>query len=287
MASIALDLRSWSALPSPLIHSPSPTLTAILVLKLFLVPALIYIVTLIGRRWGPDAAGWFSALPIVAGPILLTMALEQGRGFVATAAGNTLLAVIAVLVFCLAYAWAARRFGVLGAMLCALLAYAAAVAGLQLVALPLLPGFALVVCLLAVAPRLFPRSEGVAVRSARQPNDLPLRMLAGAGLSFTVTCAAAGLGPRLSGFFAMFPVMGTILVGFSHHASGRAYAEGILRGMVRGYYAFATFCVVLSLALREQPVALAFGGAAVAALAVQLVSKRGMKFVDGDRARQA
>jgi len=208
MASIALDPWVQCALPSSVIPLPSPTLTAILILKLFLVPALIYIVTLIGRRWGPDAAGWFSALPIVAGPILLTMALEQGRGFVATAAGNTLLAVIAVLVFCLAYAWAARRFAVFGSMLCALAAYAAAVAGLQLVELALLPGFALVLCLLTVAPRLFPRSEGSGARSARQPNDLLLRMLAGAALSFTVTCAAAGLGPRLSGFFAMFPVMG-------------------------------------------------------------------------------
>jgi chromate transport protein ChrA len=80
-------------------------LTTVLVLKLCLVPSLIYLVTLAGRRWGPNAAGWLSALPIVAGPILLTMAIEQGSGFVATAAAHTLIAVIAVLVFCLAYAW--------------------------------------------------------------------------------------------------------------------------------------------------------------------------------------
>jgi hypothetical protein len=60
-----------------------------LTLKLFLVPALIYIVTLIGRRWGPGVAGWFSALPIVSGPILLVMALEQGTGFASVAAGRT------------------------------------------------------------------------------------------------------------------------------------------------------------------------------------------------------
>jgi hypothetical protein len=46
--------------------------------------------------------------------------------------------------------------------------------------------------------------------------------------------------------------------------------------MVRGYYAFATFCVVLSLLLRERPVALAFGLAAGAALVVQLLSRRGV-----------
>jgi len=251
-------------------------LTTVLLLKLCLVPTLIYLVTLIGRRWGPNAAGWFSALPIVAGPILLTMAIEQGAGFVSTAAAHTLIAVIAVLVFCLAYAWASGRFAVFGSLVAALAAYAAAVAGLQAIELPLLPGFALVLGVLALAPRLFPRISGTRERSATQPNDLPLRMLAGALLSFTVTYAATGIGPRLSGFFAMFPVMGTILVGFSHHASGRAYAVDILLGMARGYYAFATFCVVLSLLLRERPIALAFGLAAVAALLVQLLSRRGM-----------
>jgi hypothetical protein len=259
-------------------------MTTVLILKLCLVPLLIYLVTLIGRRWGPNAAGWFSALPIVAGPILLTMALEQGRGFVATAAANTLLAVIAVLVFCLAYAWAACRFAVAGSILAALAAYAVAVAALQLVALPLLPGFVLVVCLLALAPRLFPRMEVIEAGAAasrghgRPANDLPLRMMAGALLSFTVTCAAAALGPRLSGVFAMFPVMGTILVGFSHYGAGPAYAVNILRGMVRGYYAFATFCLVLSLALRDGSVALAFGLAAGCALVVQVLSKRGVRF---------
>lgn len=251
-------------------------MTTVLVLKLCLVPALIYLVTLAGRRWGPNAAGWLSALPIVAGPILLTMAIEQGSGFVATAAAHTLIAVIAVLVFCLAYAWASGRFGVPGSLLAALTAYAAAVAGLQLIELPLLPGFVLVVCVLALAPRLFPRMHGAGARSPVQPNDLALRMLAGALLTLTVTYAAAGIGPRLSGFFAMFPVMGTILVGFSHAASGREYAVNILLGMVRGYYAFATFCVVLSLLLRGQSIGLAFCVAAGAALMVQVASRRGL-----------
>ena len=253
-------------------------MTTVLLLKLCLVPSLIYLVTMIGRRWGPNAAGWFSALPIVAGPILLTMAIEQGAGFVSTAAAHTLIAVIAVLVFCLAYAWASTRWAVAGSLCAALAAYAAAVASLQLLELPLLPGFALVVCVLALAPRLFPRTHGAGERSAAQPNDLPLRMLAGAVLCFAVTYAAAGIGPRLSGFFAMFPVMGTILVGFSHYASGRDYAVNILLGMVRGYYAFATFCVVLSLLLRGQSIALAFGLAAVAALVVQVLGRRGMGF---------
>ncbi|WP_431478872.1 hypothetical protein [Massilia eburnea] len=91
-------------------------MNSILALKLFLVPWLIYAVTLAGRRWGPAVAGWLSAFPIVAGPILLAISLEQGAGFAAAAAQGTLLAVLAMIVFSLTYAWASGRMGVAGAM---------------------------------------------------------------------------------------------------------------------------------------------------------------------------
>ncbi|MGH8855750.1 MAG: hypothetical protein ACREWI_15920, partial [Telluria sp.] len=76
-----------------------------------------------------------------------------------------------------------------------------------------------------------------------------------------------------SGLFAMFPVMSTVLVGFSHRASGPGFAVALLRGMINGYYAFAVFCVVLSLLLRVQTIGMAFLVATGAALAVQLAVK--------------
>lgn len=89
-----------------------------------------------------------------------------------------------------------------------------------------------------------------------------------------VTFAAGYLGARLSGFLAMFPVMSTVLVGFSHHHSGRAFAVALLRGMVFGYFAFATFCLIVSVLLRDQPVAAAFAVALLCALIVQLGVRR-------------
>jgi hypothetical protein len=246
---------------------------AILLLKLTLVPLLIYAVTLAGRRWGPAVAGWMSAFPIVAGPILLTLTLEQGAPFAATAAEGTLTAVLAILVFTLAYAWAAVRHGMWGSMLRALAAYAVAVALLRLVELPLLVRFGLVIAGLAVTPRLFPPAQVDAVGKGTG-SDLAWRMLAAAVLVLTVTFGATQFGPRLSGFFAMFPVMSTVLVGFSHVQSGPAFAVSLLRGMVTGYYAFAVFCTVLSLGLRVQPVGLAFAMAFGCALVVQLLARR-------------
>lgn len=260
---------------------------AILLLKLFLVPSLIYVVTLSGRRWGPAVAGWLSAFPIVAGPILLMITWEQGVGFAARAAQGTLMAVLAILVFTFAYAWTSLRFQAAGSMLAALLAYGLAVAGLQAVSLPVGVCFVAVVIALLVSPRLFPgtvSAEAAPVPEAREARsreasglvggDLPWRMLAGAVLVLAVSYGAASIGPRLSGFLAMFPIMSTVLVGFSRVRSGREFAVALLRGMVYGYFAFATFCLVLSLLLREGAVGFAFSAAFACALAVQLMVKR-------------
>ena len=242
-------------------------------LKLLLVPTLIALVTLAGRRWGPAIAGWLSAFPIVAGPILLAIALEQGAAFASVAAANTLMAVLAILVFSVAYARNARR-GMPRAMLAALLAYALAVAVLQGLALPLWAGFLAVLAGLLVAPYLFGPAPEQLPATGKPANDLPWRMLAGAILSLSVTYAAASLGPRLSGLFAMFPVMSTVLVGFSHRANGPGFAVALLRGMIKGYVAFAVFCVALSLLLREQSIAIAFLLATGAALLMLFAQKK-------------
>jgi hypothetical protein len=253
------------------LYPPRMTDLSILLLKLLLVPLLIALVTLAGRRWGPGIAGWLSAFPIVSGPILLVITLEQGADFAANAAAGTLLAVLAILVFSVAYARFARR-GLATAMAAALLAYALAVALLKSVSLPLWAGFGAVLLALLAAPRLIPPAP-VQSPAGKPANDLPWRMLAGALLSLGVTYAAASLGPRLSGLFAMFPVMSTVLVGFSHRSSGPGFAVALLRGMVNGYYAFAVFCLVLSLLLRSHGTGPAFLAATSAALAVQLTVK--------------
>ncbi|MFC5479246.1 hypothetical protein [Massilia suwonensis] len=247
-------------------------MNAVLVLKLTLVPLLIYLITLAGRRWGPQVAGWLSAFPIVAGPILLTLSLEQGAAFAARAAEGTLLAVLAILVFSLAYAWASSRCGMAGSMALALLAWAGSVAVLQSAHWPLGLAFVLVWCALLLTFKLFPSATPDAAGKPR--NDLPWRMLAAAVLVLSVTAGATHLGARLSGFFAMFPVMSTVLVGFAHLGAGRGSAVALLRGMVVGYFGFAVFCVTLAMQLREEAVGSAFALALGCALIVHVAARR-------------
>ncbi|MQA38461.1 hypothetical protein [Rugamonas aquatica] len=258
-------------------------MTSILLLKLLLVPCLIYLVTLAGRKWGAGVAGWLSAFPVISGPILLTITLEQGPAFAATAAEGTLLAVVAILVFSIAYAWASGRCGIAGSMLWAMAAYGLAVAGLNALHPQLPLCFGLVIGALLLSPRLFPKAALPAQASAAGTgaSDVPWRMIAGALLVLTVTFAASRIGPRLSGFFAMFPIMSTVLVGFSHARSGRAFAVALLRGMVYGYYAFAVFCLTIAVTLRQGPIPQAFASAFCCALLVSLGVKRLMSIAAG------
>ncbi|NRR31421.1 hypothetical protein HSX11_14685 [Oxalobacteraceae bacterium] len=250
-------------------------MSALVVLKLFLVPLLIYAVTMAGRRWGPSAAGWLLALPVVAGSILLAMSIEQGAAFGAEAAAATLLAVIASLAFNLCYAWAAERFGAAGSLCCAVLANLLAVAALRLLVLPLSVALAVVVLALLLAPSLFPEvAQPAAPGNRRGMSDLPWRMLAGTLLVLGVSYGASRMGPRLSGLFAMFPVVSIVLVGFSHRVQGRVFAVTMLRGMVYGYFSFASFCFVLARLLPDQPLATAFLAALACAMLVQLAVRR-------------
>ncbi len=248
-------------------------MTTLLLLKLLLVPTLILGVTLAGRRWGPDVAGWLSAFPILSGPILLIIALEQGPDFAAAAAHGTLLAVLAILVFSLAYAWAAQRRSWPDCMFIALFLYALAVLGLRRLDTSLTVSFVSVIAALLLVPLAFP---GVPrwVTGRVTGNDLPWRMGSAAALVLLVTWGATYLGPRLSGLLAMFPVMSTVLVGFSHRQSGGAFATRLLRGMVWGYFSFACFCAVLALTLAEMGIAKSFSLALVVAFAVHVVTRR-------------
>jgi hypothetical protein len=246
----------------------------LLALKLLLVPAFLLMVSLAGRRWGPQVAGWLAGLPVVAGPILFFLAIERGVGFAAEAAALSLSAVLASVSFSLAYAHAGLCKPWPLALLAGLLAWSAA--AWALACLPVSPGLALAVSLvtLLVAPRLFPV---VAVEASGRPTgqgELALRMLAGAVLTVGVTTAAAVLGPAWSGLLAVFPVLGIVLAVFSHRSQGAGFAAALLRAMATGLYAFAAFCFVLALSLPAWGTAWAFLAATLASLATQVATRR-------------
>ena len=134
---------------------------------------------------------------------------------------------------------------------------------------------ALAVCAaLALAPRLYPSPPAAAVRTtAVYRDDMAWRMLAGAMLVLLVTAFSARLGPRLSGLFAMFPVIASVLAVFSHGQFGAGFVITLFRSMVLGYCAFACFCLVLAVTLPRGGIATAFALALACALTVQALTR--------------
>lgn len=244
-----------------------------LALKLLLVPAFLGLLTLAARWLGPAVAGWLAGLPLVAGPIVLILSLEQGSAFAAEASIATVTAVVASTSFGLAYAHTAQRQGwplALAAALAAWLASAAAMAWLS-------PGLPLALLLalgsLALAPRAFPRTRPELPRPPA-PTELPLRMAAGVLLTLAVAQAAAHIGGTWSGLLALFPVLGSVLAVFSHRHSGAAYTATLLQGMARGMFSLVAFFTTAALLLPQRPLAEAFGASVLACLLVQVATLR-------------
>ncbi|QAY92927.1 hypothetical protein CUN63_24935, partial [Pseudomonas sp. ACM7] len=67
-----------------------------LLLKLLVIPGFLLLISLAGKRWGPSVAGWLSGLPVVVGPILFFLAIEQGQVFAAQSATAALSAMFAM-----------------------------------------------------------------------------------------------------------------------------------------------------------------------------------------------
>ena len=202
------------------------------------------------------------------GPILLFVALEQGAQFASVSAAGALAGGLAWLSFALSYAWAATRVPWLLSLLAGLSAYL--VVGMAMVISA--PPFPLIVVMVVagvlLTPFLFPRLTQPIGPANSSSVELCARMVAGGMLTVSVTHLSPVLGPKFSGLFAVFPVMGIVLAAFSHRASGNIFTIRLLRSMVYGFYAFTAFCLTLTLALNAMGVGTAFSLALCISLTV-------------------
>jgi len=246
---------------------------ALIILKLTLVPLLIGAITLAGRKWGPTVAGWLSGMPVVAGPIMFFMALEQGAPFAQEAIVGMLLGVLAVLGFNLIYAWSSTRFSWHGSLLCSLSGYFTAVLLLNTMTVSLQMAAILVLVSLLAAPPFFPAVRVRPMTLVPARSEIFIRMFAGALLVVSVTLLASTFGAHLSGLFATFPVISMVLAVFSHRQCGHEFAVNLLRGIVFGWYAFLVFCFVLGLMLSSFSIAHSFMAAIAGTAAAQIMSR--------------
>ncbi|MCU0760831.1 MAG: hypothetical protein MUF07_16750 [Steroidobacteraceae bacterium] len=245
----------------------------LLAVKLLLVPLLVAAVTLAGRRWGQNLAGWLGSFPIVAGPILLILAVENGNAFGARAAQMALAGIAAAMVFYVAYARLAPRLGWAATLAASLATWAVAVAALQALPQTLPVAALLAAASLLASPRAMGTQPPPAAGFHPHPLELPARMAFGAGLTVATSALGARLGPEASGYAALFPIVGAVVASFNHATHEARAAGAFLAGMTRGMWSVGTFCLALTLALPRWPLAAAFVAAILGTVATHALMR--------------
>ncbi|MCP5151162.1 MAG: hypothetical protein H6983_06085 [Ectothiorhodospiraceae bacterium] len=243
-----------------------------LALKLVLVPTILALVSMAGRRWGPAVGGWLGGFPLVACPIFVLLSIEQGPRFAADTAAATLSAVGGTVVYVTAYARLCVRAPWLATVTAALAAWLASAIPLVLLALPPVPALAFTALTLALGKKVVPEVTFPPGATGLPRSELVLRMLAGAAVTVLITGLSDAVGSTWTGLMAVFPTMGLVLAVCSHRAQGGQYAQVLLRGMLNGLFAFTTFCFALTVALPRLGIVGGFAAALGAAGAVHWYS---------------
>jgi hypothetical protein len=242
----------------------------ILALRVLLAPTFIVVTTLVARRFGTRLGGVVGGLPVIAGPILLVLALDHGASFASNAATGTLLGIVALIAFVLAYAAVSRRRTWPRAIVAGWLAFAAGVLVLRPVHVDAVAALALACAACTVTLVLVPAPPPAAVAPVSYPRwDLPLRAACAAVPVVAVTGLASLLGPHLSGLVAATPIITPVLAAFTQAQQGQRETARILHGFTLGFFAYAFFCLVVSVGVEPLGIGPAFALATVVALATQ------------------
>jgi hypothetical protein len=211
-------------------------------------------------------------LPLTSGPVSVFLAVEQDPGFAAHAARGTLLGLLAVAAFCLVYARSARGSAWIGPTTLGLGVYALVTWLVSLLSFSLIVSALLVLLILGVALIALGAPTSVPPRDLTPRWDLPLRMATATGMVLLITGAASALGPKWSGLLSPFPVFACVMAVFAHSHGGAGSAHRLLRGVIVGSLAFASFFVVVALLVERLSLVVVYSLAAGAALAVNGLS---------------
>lgn len=89
-----------------------------------------------------------------------------------------------------------------------------------------------------------------------------------------LSAAASRFGPVVAGILAALPTLASVLAVSTHRCHGHDALLDLLRGMVGGIVAFATFCAIVGGLVDHAGVAPAFALGTAAAVAVQIAIVR-------------
>lgn len=239
-----------------------------------LAASLVGVSSLVSRVWGHAAGGIVSAFPLIVGPVLYLAARREDAAFAAQTAVATLLGLVALSAFALAYGRSSGRWGWLPSVVLGWTAAAAIGLAAARVQTGLLGALAAATLSIALARAGLPRRIDTDPPRMLPAWELPARMAMTALLIVGITLAAERFGPIVAGILAALPTLASVLAVFTHARDGHAALVSLLRGMLAGLAAFVIFCAAIAVLIEPAGVAPAFVLATSAAVLAQLVTAR-------------
>jgi hypothetical protein len=222
---------------------------SLLLLKLFLAPFFVALLSYIQHRWGDGIGGRLIGLPLTTGPFIFIIYVQEGAIFAARSAHGVLVGQVALIAFSWVYATSALRMSwgralANGTLAC--LATGALLTSFEIHLYVLLP---LLVASWLLATKFWPSYITVAKISEIPRWELPARLLVTVILILTLTGMASLLGPRLAGALSTYPVIISVLGAFNQRRHGPNSTVATLHGLMQSLPISISIMTVLSVTL--------------------------------------
>ena len=208
----------------------------LLALKIFLSPILMLIVTRLQARNSAGAGGRFMGWPLVTGPIIFIIFLQEGGAFAAKTAHGALLGQISLIAFAWTYALVALRAPWYLSIACATVTFIGSVYLVSLIHVPLWLTFILLALALFLVNRYWPSYEPITTPLSSPKWELYLRIALVIALVFVLSEFSQTLGAGLTGGFSTYPVIATIMGTFNHKRFGANAAISLHHGLMQRLY---------------------------------------------------
>lgn len=197
---------------------------------------LMLIVTWLQARTSANAGGRFMGWPLVTGPIIFIIFLQEGADFAAKTAHGALLGQLSLIAFAWSYALVALRAPWYLAIASATVVFIGSVYLVSLIEIPLWLTFALLGTALYLVNRFWPKYQPITKPLSSPRWELWLRIALVIALVFTLSEFSQTLGPGLTGGFSTYPVIATIMGTFNHKRFGANAAIGLHHGLMQRLY---------------------------------------------------
>jgi hypothetical protein len=217
-----------------------------LAVKLLFAPLFVIGTYFIQRKFGARWGGISMAVPFILAPILIAIYIEQGSDFLYSSIVGSYAGQIALLFFIAIYTRMAPRFHWLICIFTATSVFLIGVAVLSPLINELWVGIALWIIIWSISIKRFVPYDRTTKLPPAPKWDIWLRVASALLLIFTITQFAENLGPRLSGAFATYPVMTSIMTTFNHYRFGSNSSIALMHGLLQ--YIPATSLLILPIA---------------------------------------